>query len=67
MQQIQTAVLSYGMSGRLFHTPFLQVNSGFNFYAVWERSKNLAQEKYQDVKTFRTLEDLLGDDEVELV
>lgn len=67
MQQIKTAVLSYGMSGRLFHTPFLQVNPGFTFYAVWERSKNLAQEKYPEVKTFRTLENLLSDDEVELV
>lgn len=67
MQQIKTAVLSYGMSGRLFHTPFLEVNPVFCFYAVWERSKNLAQEKYPGVITYRTLEELLRDDNVELV
>jgi len=67
MQQIKTAVLSYGMSGKLFHTPFLKVHPGFQFYAVWERSKNLAQQDYPDVKTYRTLEELLADKEVELV
>ena len=67
MQQINTALLSFGMSGQVFHAPFLQVNDGFNFYAVWERTKNLAQEKYPSVKTFRTLEELLSDEAIELV
>lgn len=67
MQQINTALLSFGMSGQVFHAPFLQVNDGFNFYAVWERTKNLAQEKYPSVKTYRTLEELLSDEAVELV
>lgn len=67
MQPINTAILSYGMSGQLFHAPFLQVNEGFNFYAVWERTKNLAQQKYPGVKTYRTLEELLADDAIELV
>lgn len=67
MQAINTAVLSYGMSGRLFHVPFLQVLSQFNFYAVWERSKNLAEQKYSGVKTYRQLDELLNDGAVELV
>src|SRR5215211_905282 len=67
MQSINTAILSYGMSGKLFHAPFIDVHPGFNFCAVWERSKNLAQEKYPGVTTYRTLEELLGDDAVELV
>jgi len=67
MKSIRTALLSYGMSGRLFHAPFLHVNPSFNFYAVWERSKNLAEEKYPAVKTYRTIEELLRDEKVELV
>jgi len=67
MQPIKTAVLSYGMSGKLFHVPFLVTHPSFEFYSVWERSKNLAQEKYPSVKTFRNLDDLLSDPEVELV
>jgi scyllo-inositol 2-dehydrogenase (NADP+) len=67
MQSINTALLSYGMSGQVFHAPFLNVHRGFNLYAVWERTKNLAAEKYPSVKTFRTLDDLLADELIELV
>ncbi len=64
---INTALCSFGMSGLVFHSPFLTINPHFNFYAVWERTKNLAQEKYPNVKTYRTLEAMLADDLVELV
>lgn len=67
MCPINTALLSFGMSGQVFHSPFLKVHPGFHFYAVWERTKNLAQEKYPLVKTYRSLEELLGDDKIELV
>ena len=67
MKPINTALCSFGMSGWVFHAPFLQINPGFNFYAVWERSKNLAEKKYPEVKTYRTLEDMLADDAIELV
>ena len=67
MQPIKTAILSFGMSGRLFHAPFIHVLDEFELYAVWERSKNLAQEKYPGIKTYRTLDELLDDDTVELV
>jgi len=67
MNKINTALCSFGMSGWVFHAPFIITNPGFNFYGVWERTKNLAQEKYPSVKTFRTLEELLADKNVELV
>jgi predicted dehydrogenase len=67
MQSINTAICSFGMSGWVFHAPFIKVNPGFNFYGVWERSKNIAEEKYPDVKTFRSLEEMLKDDAIELV
>ena len=67
MKKINTAICSFGMSGRVFHAPFINNHPGFNFYAVLERSKNLAREKYPDVKVFRTLEEMLSDEAVELV
>ena len=67
MTPINTALCSFGMSGLVFHSPFLTVNPHFNFYAVLERTKNTAAEKYPNVKTYRTLEDMLADDLVELV
>lgn len=67
MNQINTALCSYGMSGTVFHAPFISIHPGFNFYGVWERSKNLAQVKYPTVKVFRTYEEMLSDPAVELV
>ena len=67
MQPINTALCSFGMSGWVFHAPFVSVDPHFKLYAVLERSKNLAEQKYPGVKTFRTLEEMLADDAVELV
>jgi scyllo-inositol 2-dehydrogenase (NADP+) len=67
MTPINTALCSFGMSGWVFHAPFLQVHPGFNLYAVWERSKKLAHEKYPSVKSFDTLDALLNDEAIELV
>jgi predicted dehydrogenase len=67
MNPINTALCSFGMSGLVFHSPFLSINPHFNFYAVWERTKDLAHERFPEVKTCRTLEAMLADDLVELV
>lgn len=67
MTIINTALCSFGMSGWVFHAPFIGVSPGFTLYAVWERSKNLAEQKYLGVKTYRTLEEMLADEAVELV
>ncbi len=64
---INTSLCSFGMSGLVFHAPFLSVNPHFNFYAVWERSKNIAEGKYPGVKTYRSLESMLHDPSIELV
>ena len=55
------------MSGWVFHAPFITRNPGFKFYAVWERSKDLAKQKYPDVKVFRDYDEMLADPAVEMV
>ena len=67
MNPINTALCSFGMSGWVFHAPFIHVHPGFNLYAVMERTKNLSQEKYPDTKVFRTMESMVNDPAVELV
>jgi predicted dehydrogenase len=67
MQPINTALCSFGMSGKVFHGPFLEVLPGFNFYGVWERSKKVATEIYPHVKSYSSFEELLADGNVELV
>ncbi|MEN3323150.1 Gfo/Idh/MocA family oxidoreductase [Mariniflexile soesokkakense] len=67
MQPINTALCSYGMSGHVFHAPFISVNPQFNLYGVFERTKNEAQQHYPSIKTFRSLDDMLADNNIELV
>ncbi|WP_281309524.1 Gfo/Idh/MocA family oxidoreductase [Flavobacterium flavigenum] len=66
MQKIKTALLSYGMSGKVFHAPFLNLHPGFELLGSWERSKKLIQEDYPGVKSYPSIDDLLADD-VDLV
>lgn len=66
MQKIKTALLSYGMSGKVFHAPFLDIHQGFELLGSWERSKKLIQEDYPYVKSYASIEELLADD-VDLV
>jgi len=67
MKPVKTALCSFGMSGWVFHAPFIHLNDGFELYCVFERTKNLAKEKYPGIKTFRSLETMLADDAIELV
>lgn len=64
---IVTALLAYGMSGKVFHAPFLETNAGFDFYAVLERNEKKAILDYPNIKSFSTIEVLLSDENIELV
>jgi scyllo-inositol 2-dehydrogenase (NADP+) len=67
MQKIKTVLLSYGMSGKVFHAPFLELHPGFELLGSWERSKKLIQEEYPEVKSFPNLESILEDKSIDLV
>jgi predicted dehydrogenase len=66
MRKIKTALLSYGMSGKVFHAPFLELHEGFELVGSWERSNKLIQLDYPNVKSYSSFEELLQDD-IELV
>ncbi|MFV8356603.1 Gfo/Idh/MocA family protein [Flavobacterium sp. XS1P32] len=66
MQKIKTALLSYGMSGKVFHTPFLNFHPGFELLGSWERSKKLIQIDFPKMKSYASIDELLAD-EVDLV
>jgi len=67
MSVINTALLSFGMSGRLFHAPLIEHHPGFALTACWERSKRRIREIYPAVTSIDTLDELLADATVELV
>lgn len=66
-QPIKTALCAFGISGWVFHAPFLQLHPGFQLYGVYERSKKQAADKYPGTLSFDTLEDMLADENIELV
>lgn len=67
MQMIKTALLSYGMSGSVFHAPFIALHPGFELAGSWERSKKLIQQDYPEVTSYSSLEAILADASIELV
>ena len=62
MKKIKTALLSYGMSGKVFHAPFIAAHPGFELIGAWERTNKNIQQDYPGTKSYATLEDLLADD-----
>lgn len=66
-QIVNTALLSYGMSGRIFHAPFIHDHPGFILAGSWERSTKKISQAYSSAKSFDSLEQLLDDPTIELV
>ena len=59
--------MAYGMSGRIFHAPFIAANPGFKFKAIVERHEKKAAARYPDVLSYNSIDELLADDEIELI
>lgn len=67
MSPIITAIASYGMSGSVFHAPFIDVHPGFHLHTIVERSKDNARKRYPSVQIVRSFEEMLRIAEIELV
>ncbi|MHA8066989.1 Gfo/Idh/MocA family oxidoreductase [Aquirufa sp. ROCK2-A2] len=67
LKSINTALLSFGMSGRVFHAPFIHLHPEFTLVGSWERSKKVIQDYYSDVKSYENLDEILNNDQIELV
>ena len=64
---INVALSSYGMSGRIFHAPFLQAHPWLNLAVIMERSKNESRQRYPAARIARDYRDILGDRSIGLV
>lgn len=67
LSPIRTGILTYGMSGRLFHAPFIAGSPKFELSAVVERTQEKVRAHYPKVKRYRSIEALLADKDIELV
>lgn len=59
--------MSYGMSGKVFHAPFVNAHPGFKFYAITERSKKEAANVYPGVISFDSVDEMIEDPAIELI
>ena len=59
---IKTGLASFGMSGRIFHAPFIDYNPDFELTVILERTKNISSQTYPNSKIVRSFEELLDSD-----
>lgn len=64
---INTGLLAYGMSGKVFHAPFIDGHPGFNLHAITERHQKNAAKDYPGIISYDRVEDLLADKTIDLV
>lgn len=67
MQLVKVGLCAFGMSGKVFHAPFLKEHPGFFMSAVVERSKEDSKEKYPETTIYRSVEEMLKNADIELV
>lgn len=67
MLTVNIALLSYGLSGQIFHAPFIAAHKGFNLLGSWERSTKRIGNDYPGTTSYPSLGDLLNDPNVDLV
>jgi scyllo-inositol 2-dehydrogenase (NADP+) len=67
MNSIKTGICSYGMSGKLFHAPFIHAHPGYELVAIVERHNQDSKERYPDAKLYRSVAELCADKELQLI
>ncbi len=67
---INTGLIGYGMAGRIFHAPFLNIVPGFNLAKICTNNPDsikLAKERYPQTTIVNTPEDIINDNSIDLV
>ena len=64
---ISTALLSYGMSGLVFHGPLLKVHSGFSLSTIVQRKSSIPPALFPKIKIVQQVDEVIQDPSIELV
>ena len=64
---ISTAVISYGISAKTFHIPFISTHPGYSLDMIMQRQGNDALEKHPSVVVVNTFEEVLANPKIDLV
>lgn len=66
-KKINTAIVGFGLSGRVFHAPFLHMHDGFNLKTIVERHGGSAKKIYPYVSVVNDIKEIVKDEDIELV
>ncbi|WP_102795572.1 oxidoreductase [Bowmanella denitrificans] len=67
MQSINTAVIGFGLSAKVFHLPFIQASAQFSLRAISSSQTEAVRQQYPDVMCFNDAETLIAQAQAELV
>lgn len=67
IQLVKVGLCAYGMSGTVFHAPFLKEHPGFFMSAVVERNQQDSKEKYPETTIYKSVEEMLQHADIDLV
>lgn len=67
MKTLQVGLVGYGLSGQVFHAPFIHTHSHMNLKKVVERRGAKSKERYPYVEVVSTYEELLADEDIDVV
>ncbi len=63
---LNTGIVGFGLSGQVFHAPFIDVNPHFNLHSI-VTTGTLAAQKYPAVRILNSLDELLSNPAIDLV
>jgi len=63
----KVGICSFGMSGKLFHAPFLEAHPGYELAAIVERNNSDSRELYPNSKLYRSVKELCADSTLQLI
>ncbi|MHA4893600.1 Gfo/Idh/MocA family oxidoreductase [Pedobacter sp. PWIIR3] len=66
-KEIITGILAYGMSGKVFHAPFINAHPGFKLHAITERNHKQAATDYPGIISYDTIDENINDPATELI
>jgi len=67
VKQLNTAIIGFSLSGRVFHAPFIHTHPGFNLTKIVERNGDTSHDIYPYIKVVKDYKALLADDELDLI
>ncbi|MEZ5198490.1 MAG: oxidoreductase [Bacteroidales bacterium] len=66
-KKINVGIIGYGLSGKVFHAPFLDANPGFNLKSIVERNHDFSKKDYPYIGIVSDYHELLSDDGLDLI